>query len=537
MLDARRVSRIEREVAMTFEPINLLLVEDDVVDCRLIMEALDRSSRIVQFDIETAGTLSEATEHLSSGNYDIILLDLNLLDSSGIDTVQKLQSVNSNIPIVVLTGLVDEEMGLRAIKEGVEDYLVKGKFSDDMLIRAIRYAIERKQPERKLRNAAQEWRTTFDSITDFISILDKDFKILRVNRAIADAFGVQPQELVGRTCYEVYRCPNRDSGDCPHAQTLKTKKASSAEVYQEQLGIYLEVTTSPIINEDGQINGSVHIAKDITERKRVEQERKEHDRLKSEFVATVSHEMRTPLAIFKNIISNALVGVMGRVNPKLRENLEMANRTIDRLARIIGEFLDVSKIEAEKVSLYLTQFDIRSAISDVVGTLASLSDGKNIEVETYMSDCEIFVDADRDRIEQALINLISNAIKFAPEGGHVNVRAKGLDTMVAVEVEDDGPGIESGDIEKIFDRFIQVEKQVGPGEHGTGLGLPIAKELVEMHGGRIEVESELGRGTTFTVFLPLISQYSCLAASSEDKAGPEDETGRKKEPIHSKTAV
>jgi len=518
---------------MVFKVINLLLVDDDTVDQRLIMKSLSRFSQNVRFNIETAGTLAEATEHLRSDKYDIVLLDLNLPDSTGISTVQGVQSANSNIPIVVLTGLPDEKMGLQTIEEGAEDYLVKGKFSDDGLMRAIRYAIERKRPEQKLKNAAKEWRTTFDSITDFIAILDNDFKILRVNMALANAFGVQPQQLIGRTCYEVYRCPNHDTVNCPHAQTLKTKKASSVEFYQEQLGIHLEVTTSPIINEDGQVEGSVQIAKDITERIKAEQERKEQDKLKSEFVATVSHEIRTPLTIFKNIISNALAGVMGQLSPRLKENLEIADRTIDRLARIISEFLDISTIEAGRMKLCLTEFDIREAISNVVKSLSLLSEQKNIELTADISDGGYFINADRDRIEQALINLVSNAIKFVPEGGHINIQAKNIGTTVAVEIEDDGPGIKRADLRRIFDRFVQLKKQVGPGEHGTGLGLSITKEIVEMHGGRIEVASEPGRGTTFTVFLPLIGQHGDLADLACDSVTSKGEVVKEKQSVHS----
>ncbi|MHC4389436.1 MAG: sensor histidine kinase, partial [Planctomycetota bacterium] len=345
-----------------------------------------------------------------------------------------------------------------------------------------------------------------------IAILDKDFKILRVNRALFDAFEMKPQQLIGKTCYEVYNCTDHNPSSCPHAQTLRTKKPSSVEFYQEQLGVYFEVTTSPVINEDGQIAGSVHIAKDITDRKRAEQERKEQERLKSEFVASVSHEIRTPLSIFKNIVSNALAGVMGRINPKLRESLEMANATIDRLARIISNFLDISKIEAGRMKLHLAQFGLCSAIVDTVKALSVLSDEKGVDLKAYMPDCELIINADRDRIEQTLINLICNAIKFTPEGGHISVRTKNLGTAVAIEVVDDGPGIESGDIEKIFNRFVQIERRIGPGDCGTGLGLSIAKELVEMHGGNIEVQSELGSGTTFTVLLPLVSQDSYLAA-------------------------
>ncbi|MHC4417281.1 MAG: PAS domain-containing sensor histidine kinase [Planctomycetota bacterium] len=514
---------------MIAKKINLLLVDDDAVDRRMIVKALTRFSQSVAFNIETAETLSEAIEHLNSYSCDIVLLDLNLPDSGGIDTVREVQNANSNVPIVVLTGLPDEKMGLQTIEQGAEDYLVKGKFSDDGLMRAIRYAIERKRPEQQLKNAAKEWRTTFDSITDFISILDKDFKILRLNRALSDAFGLQPQQLIGKTCYEVYHCKNHNCSNCPHAQTLKTKKPGSTELYQEQLGIHLEVTTSPIIDEDGRIDGSVHIAKDITERKHAEQERKEHDRLKSEFVATVSHEMRTPLTIFKNIISNALAGIMGQLSPKLRANLQMANKTVDRLARIIGEFLDISKIEAGKMKLHLARFDIQSAVSDAVQTFELLADGKNIELVAHMSDSQLIISADRDRIEQTLINLISNAIKFAPEGGHINVRVKKVDATATVEIEDDGPGIESSGINKIFDRFVQIEKQVGPGEHGTGLGLSIAKELVEMHGGKIEVQSEVGRGTTFTVFLPLASQSVRADDASVGSASDGNEVEREKE--------
>jgi PAS domain S-box-containing protein len=508
---------------MVSKAIKLLLVDDDVVDRRLITKALARFSSTVQFDIETAGTLSEAVKHLSSNSYDITLLDLNLPDTSGIDTVQSVHAVDSNVPIVVLTGLPDEKMGLNTIEQGAEDYLVKGKFSDNELMRTIRYAMERKRREQEIKNAAKAWRTTFDSITDFIAILDKDFKILRVNRALSNAYGVQPQELIGKTCRELYQCTEHNRRNCAHAKTLKTRQPSAAEIFQEKLGLHLEVTTSPIFNEDGRIDGSVHIAKDITERKRAEQELREQDRMKSEFVAAVSHEIRTPLSIFKNILSNALAGVTGKISPKLRESLEMASRTVDRLARIIADFLDISKIEAGKMTLNLAQLDIQTVTSDTVKTLSVLAQQKNIELKSYLSGEQFLVNADRDKIERVLINLIGNAIKFVPEGGHIRVRTKAVDKTVAIEVEDDGAGIESGDLKKIFDRFVQVEKQVGPGEHGTGLGLPIAKELVELHGGRIEVESQLGHGTTFTVFLPLSNQYSGLKALSNNEQTSETE--------------
>ncbi len=245
----------------------------------------------------------------------------------------------------------------------------------------------------------------------------------------------------------------------------------------------------------------------ITDRKKAEEKLKKQDRLKTELVVNVSHELRTPLTIFKNIISNLQAGVAGSLNPKQHKNLEIADKEIDRLARIISDFLDISKIESGTISLRMQQVRVQSLVSDVAELLKPLADEKNMELVTSMGDEELFVDVDRDRIVQVLANLINNAVKFVPDcGGRVMVRAKKLDNEVSIAVQDNGRGIEPDDMDKIFNRFFQVEKYVGPGEHGTGLGLAISKELTELHGGRIEVASEVGCGTTFTVFLPLMRE-------------------------------
>ena len=134
-----------------------------------------------------------------------------------------------------------------------------------------------------------------------------------------------------------------------------------------------------------------------------------------------------------------------------------------------------------------------------------------MELVTSMGDEELFVDVDRDRMIQVLANLINNAIKFVPDvGGRIVVQAQKLDNEVSIAIQDNGRGIDKEDISRIFNRFVQVEKHVGPGSHGTGLGLAISKELVELHGGRIEVASEVGCGTTFTVFLPLVRECGAI---------------------------
>lgn len=250
-------------------------------------------------------------------------------------------------------------------------------------------------------------------------------------------------------------------------------------------------------------------ARDITDVKLVEMELirankvlQEHDRLKSEFVSTVSHELRTPLCIFKNIVSNAMAGVMGKVSHKLFESLKMADTSIDRLSRIVADFLDISKIESGMITLNFTDMPVQDVIEEVVESLRALSAAKSIELKSDMPKTAINVMLDHDRVIQVLTNLIGNAIKFIPVNSTIEVALTDCGESVQIAVRDNGPGLNQEEAAKIFDRFVQVQVLTGPGEHGTGLGLTIAKELVEMHNGSMWVESEPGHGCRFTFTLP-----------------------------------
>lgn len=231
---------------------------------------------------------------------------------------------------------------------------------------------------------------------------------------------------------------------------------------------------------------------------------KEHDRLKSEFVSTVSHELRTPLCIFKNIVSNAMAGVMGKVSHKLYESLKTADASIDRLTRIISDFLDISKIESGNMKLDLTPIDVRQVVVESVKSLQVLASAKDIEIKLNTSNEEVLVNADRDRIIQVLTNLVGNAIKFIPVNGNIEVSLEDCPQEISISVKDDGPGLSKDDIEKIFNRFVQIHMLLGPGEHGTGLGLTIAKELIEMHGGKLSCSSQPGNGCCFSFTIPKV---------------------------------
>lgn len=230
---------------------------------------------------------------------------------------------------------------------------------------------------------------------------------------------------------------------------------------------------------------------------------KDQSVLRDEFVINVSHELRTPLCIFRNIISNISSGLMGPVTEKQVENLEIVDQEIDRLGRIISDFLDITRIESGKLTIDRQLQPLQPIILDAVKLIQPLANDKRVEVVTSMPDDELTANVDRDRIIQILTNLIDNAVRYTPEiGAKITVRLKDLDGEIGIDVEDNGRGIESDDISKVFNRFVQVEKQTGPGAHGTGLGLAISKELIEAHAGRIWAENLPTGGANFCLALP-----------------------------------
>lgn len=247
-------------------------------------------------------------------------------------------------------------------------------------------------------------------------------------------------------------------------------------------------------------------ARDITAAKNAElelieanQKLVEHDKLKTEFVSTVTHELRTPLCIFKNILSNALAGVTGPISPKLQENLEMAQQSVERLKRIISDFTDISEIDAGMTKLDRKITFMQNLIKETVDSMRPLAGAKKISLTMNLPKTPVYADVDQARIAKVLENIIGNAIKFIPVKGSIYVTLTDYlhGDFFDVCVRDTGPGMTRQDANKIFDRFVQAKILKGPGEHGTGLGLTIAREILNLHGGHIWVETEPKCGCAF----------------------------------------
>lgn len=229
---------------------------------------------------------------------------------------------------------------------------------------------------------------------------------------------------------------------------------------------------------------------------------KESEKIKTEFLANVSHELRTPLNSiigYSEILANGFYGIL---NEKQSEFVRDINVSGVHLLGMINEILDISKIESNAMQLNKTEFPIKIAVDEVVNVVKSLADKKSLKIRKDVDE-NIKIVADFQKIKQILYNLLDNAIKFSPEKDEISVISFIKDSNLLIEVKDNGVGIAPENHQKIFDKFLQLENAYIKKESSTGLGLTITKELVQMHGGKIRVESDINKGATFVVTIPM----------------------------------
>ena len=282
--------------------------------------------------------------------------------------------------------------------------------------------------------------------------------------------------------------------------------------------VTLLVSLTPVTNDRSENLGRLAVIRDVTRER-------ELDRMKADFVAVVSHELRTPLASIKMFISNLIDGIEGEINEGQRDTLGRVAKNVDRLSRLINDLLDLSKLEAGKMQIRLAALDINEALESIAQVFTPTAEEKAVAVRLDAPDHLPVLWADPDRFDQVLTNLVGNALKFTPESGEVTIGASyrkpepaeqlhqqdspsplSGEGYVVISVTDTGPGIPEDDIEQVFDKFYQTDHSMTRKTGGTGLGLPICREIITKHGGRIWATSELGKGATFAFEIPVDSR-------------------------------
>lgn len=349
------------------------------------------------------------------------------------------------------------------------------------------------------------------SIADGVVVNNTQGRIILANPVAKRILGAPGEDLIDQDFEDLFSAlspQGREEVVDAMETLLSTPGSELTKAFKMTLEVENRVINahlSPVLTEQSDLLGVVTIFRDIT--KEVDA-----DRAKSEFVSTVSHELRTPMTAIKGYTDLLHAGAVGQVNEEQRRFLGIIKSNTDRLTALINDLLDISRVETGRIRFEPKPLQMGEVIADVINALAGQAEAKEQTLAYEVAGGLPDVIGDRDRLAQVLTNLVGNAIRYTPDHGEVYVRAYPVERAVRVDVQDTGIGIASEDLGRIFERFYRADHPLVQQASGTGLGLSITKMFVEMHGGRVWVESRLGEGSTFTFVLPVLPRGEEKAA-------------------------
>lgn len=351
----------------------------------------------------------------------------------------------------------------------------------------------------KYKNLVKEKNQTeaiVQSIAEGLVVVNGKGEVVMMNPAAEKILGVEKKQKMGRPLTE--NLSGNELVSLVNDVKGSGEKVVEVNATQQETKKIIRASSALIENENGQTVGMVSVLTDVTKQR-------ELDRIKSQFVSTVTHELRTPLVATQKALDVVGMKAAGPLNDDQARFIDIARRNLDRLNRLINDILDFSKLEAGKMKLELAETSIERAIDDVHHALGTWAQSKEISLEKRIGPDIPPLMMDVNRIIQVLNNLVSNGLKFTPKGGRVIMEAKVRNNgqEVEVSVEDSGVGIPKKDLDRVFERFLQLSERRQTDISGTGLGLSIAQEIVELHGGKIWAESEEGHGAKFIFVLPV----------------------------------
>ncbi|HLR74524.1 MAG TPA: ATP-binding protein [Virgibacillus sp.] len=339
---------------------------------------------------------------------------------------------------------------------------------------------------------SEQLSTVIDNTESGLALIDEKGYIHLVNRKFVSMFGKTEKDYIGYLYYEVFE--NERVHETVQQTFLYEKNVKqSLTLFKNTQKRYIEIVGAPIFNERNLLKGAVLVFYDITELKKLEVMRKD-------FVANVSHELKTPITSIKGFAETLLDGDINNEREK-NHFLDIIYEESKRIQFLIEDLLTLSKLEKDEFQLNLSKINLSTILDDVIPMIKQRAQQANVSLHVQMEE-QVMLTADSEKIKQVLINLLANAISYTSEHGQISLVIKELDDDIQMIVQDTGIGINEKDLPRIFERFYRVDKDRSRNTGGTGLGLAIVKHIVEAHKGRISVESELEKGTTFYVYLP-----------------------------------
>jgi PAS domain S-box-containing protein len=515
--------------------IRIFLVDDDEFDAMAFERALKRSG--LDFSLTHCNRADQAFEVLYDIEFDLVFLDYQMPGIDGLTLLKKLKESGISAPIAVLTSQGDEKIAVEMMKAGAFDYFPKDEVNPENITKIINSGLRLRDAEYKklaAEKALVENNTKLNAILEstkaMVFSVDWHLNYTAFNSVFCQAIhklnGKTPQD--GMCALDSFT--NDDEREIIRKNLELAMSGQHLKVTEEfgqgsEQSIFYDFLFNPIMGANGRIEGVVVYGQDITERKKAEwdilESKLEAERTakaKSEFLSNMSHEIRTPM--------NAIIGLSElllkeNMSNKQLENIRSIKYSADNLLVIINDILDFSKIESGKMEFENIHFDLISKLHEIRKTFVFKAEEKGIALKIdWEPNTPQYLRGDPFRLNQILLNLLSNAIKFTKEGS-VYLRIKtiqevGTNIKLAFEVEDTGIGIPKDKITSVFESYTQAYTDITRRFGGTGLGLAITRQLVEMQGGKISLESEVGKGTVFHFELD-------FELSQSDNPGTEEE--------------
>lgn len=521
--------------------IKILIVDDSPSDRSIFRRYLIQNNK-QQFNFVEAESVGQAFEIIAREMPNCILLDYDLPDGNGHELVQKLNEEHGkhNIPIVMLSGSGSIEIAVETMRLGAHDYLVKGRATADDLIRAVINAIEKVRLYRekefitkKIQISEERYRLLFDNTPLPALVFDREtLSILAVNDFAVKHYGYSREEFLQMTLddLDAFKDASREvvvSEFCDDKGLIRNIPAQHTK--KDGTVIDVEINCHDISFQDR--DARFVIVQDITERKHAEQEREENllrekdlreqaesaNRSKDEFLAVISHELRSPLNAMSGWSKMLKGGMLDE--EKTNQAIEVIDRNIKLQNHLIEDLLDVSRIITGKLKLEPSEINYCRIVSEAVETARPLAAEKHIKLSLTAKAETCDGVGDPTRLYQIIGNLLTNAVKFTPADGTIDVMLQTFGNEIEISVADSGIGVEPSLLPHIFERFRQADGSTKRKFGGLGLGLAIVKSLVEMHGGNVAAKSEgKNQGSVFTVRIPLSASVNEHFESSKKSA-------------------
>jgi PAS domain S-box-containing protein len=482
----------------------VLNVNDDEANRYMVTRILEQAGYTVAEAVDGREALL-----LARRKPQIVILDVKLPDISGLEVCRRLKADPElrKIPVLQTSAtFISAERRVEGLDSGADAYLAQ-PIEPPELVATVRSLLRTQRVEAELKAASEDWRLTFDAIADGLAILSPDGTVIRCNHAMSRIAGKPCDALVGVTAPRLLPQDGATTADVI-ARAVRNRSRTVGEAsFGTQL---LRVVADPILDRDGGVERLVLIVTDITEHRQLEDDHRARaaqlsdlDRRKDEFLGMLAHELRNPLNAIA--AANSLmdrVGAQDARNERLRNTVRRQTR---HLARLVDDLLEVSRVTRGKMRLQQEPNDLVTVLQAAVENSRPSLEARQQQLDLSVPTETLPINADALRLEQVFVNLLANASKYSEPGARVVVECRRIaPDRAAISVKDEGIGIPKEKLESVFDLFFQVDQSLARSLGGLGIGLTIARRLVELHGGTIRAQSDgPGRGSELIVELPL----------------------------------